>query len=80
MMRERSESIAFNRDDIERMVRHVAKQQIAGSMWIGKMGDQLVRWTADGGVEVITKYQEGDMSDLPPAPELLAGPTKKKRK
>jgi hypothetical protein len=83
MLRERSEIIAFSRDDLERIVRHVAKQQITSSMFIGKFGEQSIRWTAEGGVEVITKYQEGDMTDLPPpveTPELLAAPTKKKRK
>ncbi len=85
MMRERSEIIAFTRDDIERIVRHIAKTQITGSMFIGKFGDQSVRWTTDGGIEVITKYAEGDMTDVAPTDSVTLAiaseqPRGKKRK
>jgi hypothetical protein len=85
MLRERSEVITFARDDIERIVRYVAKERVVGSLFIGKFGDQTVRWLPDGGVEVITTYQEGDWHDLPPpnpAPAVIAEytPAKKKKK
>jgi hypothetical protein len=82
MLRERSEVIAFTRDDIEKIVRYVAKQRIIGEMFIGKAGDQSVRWTADGGVEVVTKFMEGDIDDVPPlqVPIALAASKKKKKK
>ncbi len=86
MLRERSEIIAFNRDDIERIVRYLAKQRIVGEMFIGKAGEQIVRWTEDGGVEVITKFMEGDLADLPPSPvtqvsiPAIESPRKKKHK
>lgn len=80
MLRERSEVIAFSRDDIERLARFVAKQQIVGQLFIGKMGEQTVRWTPDGGIEVVTTYQEGDISDLPPANPVALTATKKKKK
>jgi hypothetical protein len=87
MLRERSEIIAFSRDDIERIARHIAKAQIVGSMFIGKFGEQSVRWTPDSGIEVITKYTEGDMDDVAPSPVLIdqdvarhaGGPGKKKK-
>lgn len=82
MLRERSEVIAFDRTDIERIVRYVAKQRIIGEMFIGKAGEQLVRWTDDGGVEVITKFMEGDVADLPPPLHLpsVSEPTHKKKR
>ena len=86
MLRERSEVISFSRDDIERIVRYVAKERIVGSLFIGKFGEQSVRWLPDGGIEVITRHQEGDLHDLPPAnmanppPLLAAGDDKRKRK
>ena len=70
MMRARSEVITFNRDDLEKVVRHMAQSQIAGSLFIGKFGDQQVRWMPDGGVEVITSYVQGTFDDLPPATQL----------
>jgi len=83
MMRARSEVITFNRDDLEKVVRHMAQSQIAGSLFIGKFGDQQVRWMPDGGVEVITSYVQGTFDDLPPAvensaPTPLARITKRK--
>ena len=69
MMRARSEVITFNRDDLEKVVRHMAQSQIAGSLFIGKFGDQQVRWMPDGGVEVVTSYVQGSFDDLPPAVE-----------
>lgn len=81
MLRERSEIIAFSKDDIERIVRYMAQQQIIGHMFIGKLGEQTIRWTEDGGVEVITKYIQGDYTDLPQAePQLEYIPKKKKNK
>lgn len=82
MLRERSEIISFSRDDIERIVRYVAKERIVGSLFIGKFGEQSVRWLADGGIEVITRHQEGDLHDLPAAnpPPLLAAEGKHKKK
>ena len=79
MIRERSEIISFTKDDLERMVRFLAQQQIVGHMFIGKMGEQEVRWTGDGGVEVITKYVQGGFEDLPGV-EQLSLPKKKKDK
>jgi hypothetical protein len=65
MLKERSETVAFTRDDLEKIARYIAKQQLIGS-YIGKFGEQTARWLADGGIEIITKIQEGDLSDLPP--------------
>jgi hypothetical protein len=81
MIKERSEVVAFSRDDIERIVRYIAKQQLGGGVFIGKFGDQSVRWDADGGIEVITKYQEGDFTDVETKPaSLQVADQKKKRK
>lgn len=82
MLKERSETVTFTRDDLERIARYVSKQQIIGS-FIGKFGEQTVRWTADGGIEVITSLQEGDLNDLPPltpTPTIAIESKKKKRK
>jgi hypothetical protein len=78
MIRERTETIALSKDDIERIVSYMAQQQIAGHLSIGKLGEQSVRWTLDGGVEVVTRYVQGDYQDLP-QPEPLALPKKKKK-
>ena len=72
MMRARSEAITFNRDDIERVVRHMAQAQIAGSFFIGKFGEQTVRWLPDHGVEVTTTYVQGEFEDLPRVEQLDA--------
>lgn len=80
MMRARSEVITFNRDDIEKIVRHMAQAQIAGSPFIGKFGEQIVRWMPDGGVEVETSYVHGEFGDLPVTKEQAAiTATKRKR-
>jgi hypothetical protein len=82
MYRERSEIISFTKDDIERIVRHMAQQQIIGHLFIGKFGEQLVQWNNAGGVDVITKYAQGGWEDLP-ATETLAlpeGKVKNKKK
>jgi hypothetical protein len=65
MLRERSEIIVFTKDDIERIVRYMAQQQITGHLFVGKFGEQTVRWQQDGGVEVITKYIQGGWEDMP---------------
>jgi len=70
MMRARSEVITFNLDDLEKVVRHMAQSQIAGSLFIGKFGEQAVRWLPDGGVEVITTYVQGEFDDIRPTPQL----------
>ena len=82
MIRERHETIAFSRDDIERIVRHIAKQQITDSSFLGKFGEQFVRWTGDGGIEVISTYQGGSLEDVPPMQQPMAviALTKKKKK
>lgn len=66
MLRERSEIIHFTKDDLERIIRYMSQQQIVGQFFIGKFGEQEIRWMADGSVEVITKYTEGGWEDLPP--------------
>jgi hypothetical protein len=66
MFRERSEIISFSKDDLERILRHLSKQQIIGHLFIGKFGEQEIRWLAEGGVEIITTYTEGGLEDIPP--------------
>jgi hypothetical protein len=82
MYRERSEIISFTKDDIERIVRHMAQQQIIGHLFIGKFGEQLVQWNAAGGVDVITKYAQGSWEDLPAdtRPLVLSEGKEKKKK
>jgi hypothetical protein len=65
MFRERSEIISFSKDDLERLVRYMAQQQIVGHLFIGKFGEQEIRWRHDGGVDVITKYVQGGWEDIP---------------
>jgi hypothetical protein len=65
MIRARSEAITFNRDDLEKVARHMAQSQIAGSSFIGKFGEQSVRWLPDGSIEVTTTYVHGSYEDLP---------------
>jgi hypothetical protein len=77
MLRERSEIISFSRDDLERLVREIAKHKIIGSLFIGKFGEPEVRWTDDGGVEVITRYTQGSWEEIT-EPALLPKATKKK--
>jgi hypothetical protein len=85
MLRERSEIVNFSRDDIERIVRYIAKQQLAGT-YVGKFGEQTARWLADGSIEVSTTIQEGDLADIPPSPIAqtamaeIESPRKKKHK
>ena len=80
MIRERSEIIAFSRDDIERIIRYAAKQRIIGEMFIGKAGEQSIRWTADGGIEVMTKFTEGDLADVPPYSQIAITEKHEKKK
>jgi hypothetical protein len=80
MYRERSEIISYSKDDIERIVRHIAQQQIIGHLFIGKFGEQEVRWNGDGGVDVITSYRQGGYEDLPHEDQPLSLPKKKKNK
>jgi hypothetical protein len=81
MIRERSEIISFTRDDLERIVRHIAQLQITGHLFIGKLGEQEVHWLGDGaGVEVVTRYQQGGFEDLPPPSTELTVPVAKKRR
>jgi hypothetical protein len=82
MFRERSEIISFSKDDLERLVRYMAQQQIVGHLFIGKFGEQEVRWRNDGGVDVITKYVQGGWEDVPreTGTELLEAPSKRKGK
>jgi hypothetical protein len=81
MFRERSEIISYTKDDIERICRYMAQQHIIGHMFIGKFGEQEVRWRPDGGVEVITKYVQGGWEDVPQyaGDEQLALPKRKKK-
>ena len=79
MLRERSEVIAFSRDDLERIVRYITKERITSSLFLGKFGEQTIRWTSDGGVEVTTTYAEGDLTDLP-EPMAIAVVTESKKK
>jgi hypothetical protein len=80
MMRERSEIISYSKDDLERILRHLSQQQIVGHFFIGKFGEQKIRWLGEGGVEVITKYVEGDFDDLPPKQLELSAEDKPKGK
>jgi hypothetical protein len=82
MFRERSEIISFSKDDLERLVRYMAQQQIVGHLFIGKFGEQEIRWRNDGGVDVITKYVQGGWEDIPKetGTVLLEEPEKPKRK
>lgn len=70
MNRERSESIEFSRDDLERLVRYLAQSQISGPPFVGKFGDQRVQWMPDGSVHVITTYQQSSFDEIP-APAAL---------
>ena len=65
MIRARSEAITFNRDDLEKVARHMAQSQIAGSSFVGKFGEQSARWLPDGSIEVTTTYVQGDFDELP---------------
>jgi hypothetical protein len=82
MFRERSEIISFTKDDLERLVRYMAQQQIVGHLFIGKFGEQAVAWRADGGVDVITKYVQGGWEDVPreTGTAVLEAPQKKRKK
>jgi hypothetical protein len=78
MLRERSEIISYSKDDIERIIRYLSQQQLTGQLFIGKFGEQQIKWNDDGGVEVITKYTEGGYEDLPP--KQLEAPAEHKTK
>lgn len=81
MFRERSEIISFTKDDLERLIRFMAQQQIVGHLFIGKFGEQEIRWRDDGGVDVITKYVQGSWDDIPkPEHEQLEPPKKQRKK
>jgi hypothetical protein len=80
MYRERSEIISFTKDDIEKIVRHMAQQQIIGHLFIGKFGEQLVQWNAAGGVDVVTKYAQGNWEDLPATERPALSEIKDKKK
>jgi len=79
MQRERSEIIVYTKDDLERIVRHMAQMQIIGHLFIGKFGEQEIRWNVDGGVEVITKYLQGGYEDLPAVTQEVASLSHKKK-
>ena len=41
MLRERSETITFTRDDVERLVRHICQVQLSGGhIFVGKFGEK----------------------------------------
>ena len=62
----------FSRSELESIARHVAKLRLIGPSSVGNIGDQRVRWDADGSLEVITEYEYGN---LPESPDPLPLPT-----
>jgi hypothetical protein len=80
MIRERTEIISYSKDDLERILRHLSQQKIVGDFFIGKFGEQEIRWLANGGVEIITSYTEGSFEDLPPPKQLEASAEHKSKK
>jgi hypothetical protein len=79
MIRTRSEVITFSRDDLEKVARHMAQSQIAGSSFVGKFGEQSARWLPDGSIEVTTTYVQGSYDDLPQLVESAPAVIKRKR-
>lgn len=80
MIRARSEAITFNRDDLEKVARHMAQTQIAGSSFVGKFGEQSARWLPDGSIEVTTTYVQGDFEELPQLVEQPQAQISKRKK
>jgi hypothetical protein len=51
----------FSKSELEAIARYAAKMRLIGpTLFIGNIGDQQVRWTEDGGVEVLTSYERGE--------------------
>ena len=63
-MRKRSEVMSFSREDLERIVKYLAKAEIVGSLFIGEFFEQQVHWSDNGNCKVVTDYQEGSWKDL----------------
>ena len=78
MRRERAEVINFARDDVEKILCHMAKLQIIGPMFVGKFGGQTVHWRDDGGVDVITNYEQVGLDEVISRPTPLPKQGRKK--
>lgn len=55
-MKERTEYVRYTRADLEELVKCGAKLRLIGSIYRGSIGEQEVRWSDDGSVEVLTKH------------------------
>ena len=54
----RTELTVFSKLELERMAKFAAKTRLAGSgMYFGNIGEQLVRWREDGGLDIITHHE-----------------------
>lgn len=68
MAEQRTEYMHFSRKAVEELAQYAAKICLVGSAYWGNIGEQEVRWTADGGIEVFTKHtpHEGPLAPVKP--------------
>jgi hypothetical protein len=64
-----AELTTYTRADIEAMLMNMAKLRVIGPrMFVGEFHGQEVRWIADGGAEIVTRYTRGSL------PPVVQGP------
>jgi YD repeat-containing protein len=63
----------FDRDQIEQTLKFAARSKLVGRIYVGRIGEQEVRWLDDGSVEVLTHHQPEQL------PMAAAEPPKKRR-
>lgn len=51
----------YTREDLERIAKWHARAHLVGRMYIGTIGEQTIRWSDDGSIEVITSHEPACM-------------------
>jgi hypothetical protein len=57
----RLELLQYDRDNITELLKFAAKSRLIGRMYVGSIGEPVVRWTEDGSCEVIVPHTPGEM-------------------
>jgi hypothetical protein len=57
----RLELLQYDRDNITELLKFAAKSRLIGRMYVGSIGEPVVRWTEDGGCEVTVPHTPVEM-------------------
>lgn len=56
MLKERIEYKRYSKEQITEALKFVAKLDLIGSIYCGKIGEQETRWLDDGSLEILTRH------------------------